>query len=198
MQNINHQAIKAYKQRRAKNVFSINPAYTMDFDLREPKQLLRYNLQTEQRLAANETYLQAYQSMIPPFQRDNNKWTREQQIRFVENVCAGFRTTLMLYTLKDDEGLYEQAKILDGLQRLTALLSFIENQFPIFDDFYFRDIDARLALGTVRPQVRIYTFETEVDAVQFYIEMNRDITHSADDIRRAEQYLKTLNNHQAD
>lgn len=194
MQKINHQAIEAYKQRRAQNVFSVNPAYTMDFDLREPKQLLRYNRQTEQRLE-HETYLQAYRSMIPPFQRDNNKWTREQQIRFVENVCAGFRTTLMLYTLKEDEGLYEQVQILDGLQRLTAILSFIENEFPIFGEFYFRDIDARLALGTVRPQVRIYTFETEADAVQFYIEMNRDITHSADDIYRAEQYLSTLNHH---
>jgi hypothetical protein len=194
MQKINHQVIEAYKQRRAQNVFSVNPAYTMDFDLREPKQLLRYNAQTEQRLA-HETYLQAYRSMIPPFQRDNNKWTREQQIRFVENVCAGFRTTLMLYTLKEDEGLYEQVQILDGLQRLTAILAFIENEFPIFGEFYFRDIDARLALGTVRPQVRIYTFETEADAVQFYIEMNRDITHSADDIRRAEQYLSTLNHH---
>ncbi len=194
MQKINHQAIEAYKQRRAQNVFSVNPAYTMDFDLREPKQLLRYNRQTEQRLE-HETYLQAYRSMIPPFQRDNNKWTREQQIRFVENVCAGFRTTLMLYTLKEDEGLYEQVQILDGLQRLTALLAFIENQFPIFDEFYFRDIDARLALGTVRPQVRIYTFETEADAVKFYIEMNRDITHSADDIYRAEQYLATLDHH---
>lgn len=191
MSKINRTAIDAYKARRAQNVFSVNPAYTMDFDFREPQQLLRYNAEVEQRLA-HETYLQAYQSMIPAFQRDNNKWTREQQIRFVENVCAGFKTTLMLYTLHEDEGLYEQVKILDGLQRLTAILAFIENQFPIFGEFYFRDIDSRLAFSGVRPNVRIYTFGSELEAVQFYIEMNRGITHSSEDIERAEKYRQSL------
>lgn len=36
---------------------------------------------------------------VPGFQRDNDKWSVEQQVSFIENCVLGFRPDLLLYTL---------------------------------------------------------------------------------------------------
>lgn len=40
--------------------------------------------------------------------------------------------------------------------------------------------------------VRIYNFRSEVEAVDFYIEMNDGITHSPEDIEKARRYRATI------
>jgi len=40
--------------------------------------------------------------------------------------------------------------------------------------------------------VKIHPFSSEAEAVKFYIEINENITHSADDILKAKRYLTTL------
>ncbi|ALY07170.1 hypothetical protein VmeM32_00184 [Vibrio phage vB_VmeM-32] len=42
--------------------------------------------------------------MTPAFQRDNDKWSEEQKIRFVENVIAGYKSTIILGTCNENDG----------------------------------------------------------------------------------------------
>ncbi len=129
---------------------------------------------------------------IPGFQRENDKWSREQQVSFVENCILGFRPDLLLYTL----GSLSESKILDGLQRITAIADFIEGRFKVFDgEFSFQELsDSRIICRTAMlGNLKVYTFNTELEAVNFYIKINKGITHSNEDILRAEDYLASIN-----
>ncbi|BDH16537.1 MAG: hypothetical protein [Bacteriophage sp.] len=134
---------------------------------------------------------------IPKYQRNNDKWTQEMQRSFVENIFLGASSEILLCSIEENlnDSLYLDCKVLDGLQRLTALKKFVDNELEIFngkkrEDFernnmFKRNIADRLV-------IKIYSFNNEKEAVKFYIAMNRNITHSNEDIKRAETYLREL------
>ena len=129
---------------------------------------------------------------IPKFQRDNDKWTIEMQSSFIENIIMGCKSELLFYEI-GDKG-YIDCMILDGLQRITAIYKFIIGDLLAFgkninelkdEKILFRTRDGHLNLN-------IFTFKSEREAVEYYISINENITHSSDDIKRAKEYLKTL------
>jgi hypothetical protein len=127
---------------------------------------------------------------VPEFQRNNDKWSLNMQIKFVENILKGYVTTIQLYILESDyqKNNFNGCKILDGLQRVTALLSFIEGKFKIFDNsFYFEDLkDISLLKGLNKiVNIEVFRFDSKNEVIDFYIEMNENITHSPEDIKKA-------------
>lgn len=126
---------------------------------------------------------------IPSFQRNNDKWTNKMQISYVENVLKGLNNPILIYTLKDNSKRF----ILDGLQRITALNLFINNELKVFEKYNYIDILHKVDAFT-RINVKQYKFNTEIEAVEFYILMNENITHSKADIQRAKDYLIQLKN----
>lgn len=132
---------------------------------------------------------------IPPFQRNNDKWSEDMQVKFIENIIKGLRTTLMFYEVVPNDGmpLMCSCMILDGLQRLTALYRFVTgeiNAFGYSHDELFANKTYRMALQTMK--IQIYTFSTEIEAVEFYIDINENMTHSKEDIAKAREYLRKL------
>lgn len=128
---------------------------------------------------------------VPPFQRDNDKWTEEMQISFIENLIMGYATDLMLFEIGDTT--MTQCKILDGLQRITAIYRFLSEEIKAFGKTASQLREAKILYPrTGRITLRIYTFETELEAVNFYISMNENITHSQEDIYRAIDYALML------
>lgn len=152
----------------------------------------------------NRDALLAYQkiitSKIPKFQRDNDKWTSEMQVSFVKNCLSGLKTSnISLYQIEGN-GVNRNAFVLDGLQRITAFLRFLIGDMEfvmsngdtvtnkeLFDSNYLSSI------ASCHPfDVSIYTFKTELEAVEFYISFNENISHSKDDIQRAVDYRDEL------
>lgn len=133
---------------------------------------------------------------VPLFQRTNDKWTREMQIAFVENVLQGYRTQIMLYEVCSNgrSPLRAFCKLIDGYQRLTAIISFIRGDFTCFG-YTFKEMDEQRILVRTKPQIgiKIYSFESEQQAVEFYIAINENITHSTSDIQKARNYLERIN-----
>jgi hypothetical protein len=133
-----------------------------------------------------------FDAAIPVFQRDNDKWDLQRKINFVENVVMGFKPVIQLYTTKElrDKQSYARCWILDGLQRTTALIDFIDGKFKIFDGkVTFQDlIDAKVMRSVIG--VQIFTFATHVEAAEFYVQINKGITHSDEDIQRALDFIK--------
>ncbi|MCZ7860682.1 DUF262 domain-containing protein [Agrobacterium salinitolerans] len=84
---------------------------------------------------------------IPPFQRDH-VWTQEQEIAFVNS--ARRRLHLGTYTFNITAGMKEARRVdengreyyfadlwlLDGMQRLTALQRFFDNEFPVAGSYW--------------------------------------------------------------
>lgn len=132
------------------------------------------------------------QSMIPPFQRDNDKWGVDRKVKFVENIMCGYPTDIILFSVnsetKDDCG------IIDGQQRLTAIDDWFNDKFPIYGDIYYSDLShlKRAPFVDCRVSFVIHDFKSMIDAVDFYIDINEGISHSSDDILRAKKYRDSL------
>ena len=131
-------------------------------------------------------------NMVPEFQRDNDKWGLERKIKFVENILCGFQSTIMLATI--DNELMDDCFILDGLQRLTALQDWFDGKFPVYGDIWYKDLShlRRAPFMDCRMSLVVHRFSSMQECVNFYIDINKGISHSEEDIRRAMDYLEKL------
>jgi len=142
---------------------------------------------------------------IPNFQRDNNKWSKEMQVKFVENIIKGYHSNIKFYRIRkfEDKGEF----ILDGLQRLTAIQNFLKGELRIFGEVssngkgynYFEIITTPELLSIKYLINRCnnilfdrYEFEDLREVIEFYIETNENISHSPEDIQKAKDYLLTI------
>lgn len=137
----------------------------------------------------SKSHNEVLNKITPNFQRDNNKWTQEMQIKFVENLIMGTTSTIVLGSMT---GQKSECVLLDGLQRTTAIFAFMKNEFKVFDEFEFNDEFEQICRHVHNLNIRIYNFKNEKEMVQFYIDMNENITHSSEDIFKAKEYLKGL------
>jgi hypothetical protein len=122
---------------------------------------------------------------VPVFQRSNNQWSQEMQISFVKNILSGFKTHISLFQVRDKSMV--SCEILDGLQRVTALVEFFKGNFKVFGHTYQELKDLRVISGMRGGMIslRVYTFENLNEAIDFYVSMNENITHSPEDIQKA-------------
>lgn len=138
-------------------------------------------------------------SRVPEFQRDNDKWTSDMQESFIHNLLKGFKAPdIILYSL---DGSNSNCFILDGLQRLTAVMRFLvlsDMKFPIGNGEFIESklvTDAGFSFFGMRSsalRIKVFHFKNELAAVDHYIEINENITHSTDDIQRAKEYRAKL------
>ena len=57
-------------------------------------------------------------------------WTLEEKQAFIDSLSKNYSVPLFLFATKEKEGNVKY-EIIDGMQRLNAIMSFIENDFPI-------------------------------------------------------------------
>lgn len=140
----------------------------------------------------NVKELKSIFNCVPEFQRENNKWNEEMQIKFIENIIMGFKPVLMFYQISNSSQYNPNvpAKIIDGLQRLTAIYRFFNGEIKAFG-YSIDDLIKNKIISNMRQQIilNIYCFNNEKEAIKFYIEMNENITHSKEDIEKAKKYL---------
>lgn len=132
---------------------------------------------------------------VPAFQRDNDKWSESMQVKFVENLLMGCKTTLMMYEIADkgDHGRLCDCYILDGLQRITAIDRFVKGEITAFGESYSKLRTERVINNLrCRLKINVYTFGSEKEAIEFYISMNENITHSSSDIDKAKRILSEV------
>ena len=61
-------------------------------------------------------------------------WTQEEKQRLIESILKKYPIPAILISEREQSGAYE---IIDGLQRLHAIVSFIETSFPTLEGKYF-------------------------------------------------------------
>lgn len=86
-----------------------------------------------------QTWIGGY--ALPPFQRAF-KWTDEQQVRFIESAARGLPLGTYTYnegsefprTAIDGREYFNRTDrwLIDGQQRITSLIRFFEDAFPVF------------------------------------------------------------------
>ncbi len=127
----------------------------------------------------------------PDFQR-NYVWTSQQQIYYVEFVFKNPPTGRDIYLncpgwMNDFKG---PMTIVDGKQRINALVCFLQNKVPIFNGNYFNDIEGGLGASEPSISFNINNLKNRKDVLQWYIDLNTGGTvHTEDEIIKVKKLL---------
>ncbi len=133
--------------------------------------------------------------LCPDFQR-GHVWTEEQQIKFLEFILQGGKTGRTLYfnnpnwlvTHPDNE--YNDFVCVDGLQRITAIQRFLNDEIRVFGRLYseFEGPTDLMRHGMV---ININDLKTKREVLQWYIQMNAGGTpHSSEEIKRVQKLME--------
>lgn len=138
----------------------------------------------------------------PDFQR-GFVWTKEQKIKFIESLvsnnlgssqktitlnCPGFDN------IAANDSDLKGFCIVDGLQRITALIEFTKGEFLIFGKLSHTDLlDSKFSIKRKTIKVQIFSFDYKKDLLNYYLSINDGGTvHSKDELDRVKQLLNNI------
>lgn len=126
----------------------------------------------------------------PDFQR-HIVWSTLQQSRFVEFILRGGKGCNLLRFncpgwMHDFRGPFE---IVDGKQRLTSVLEFMNNRLTVFDGLYFRDFTDRLP-SHASFSIMVNDLSNRRDVLQWYLDINSGgVAHTKEDLDKVKKLL---------
>lgn len=140
----------------------------------------------------------------PIYQRDY-VWSTEQKQSFITSLVQGktaIKPTYLYNNTPINEPMYE---VLDGKQRINAVLSYMKNEFSV-NDFYYRDLSIKdtnkfLHLPVEYTRIKYYhpqkghtTMPLEYK-IELFLQINEYGQKMNDtDLEKAKQYVKKNNN----
>lgn len=128
----------------------------------------------------------------PDFQREH-VWTEKQQIAYVEWALRGGKTGInILFNCAgwNRSGSMNDMVLVDGLQRITAAMRFLNNEIPVFGTLYDDYEDAFNWMAT-RFRFYINDLETREEVLQWYLDINTGGTdHTSEEIEKVHDLLK--------
>lgn len=82
--------------------------------------------------------------VLPDFQRPP-VWSQAQQVRFIESIWGGLPIGAYVYNRAQDGDGPTDNWLLDGQQRITALMAYVDDAFPVLGHLYseITEIDRR-------------------------------------------------------
>lgn len=128
----------------------------------------------------------------PDFQR-GHVWTEKQQVEYIEFVLQGGVTSTGANILRFNcvgfqDDYVGPFVIVDGLQRLTSALRFLNNEIKAFNHYY-NEFEDRLS-SDIEFVVIINNLKTRKEVLKWYLEINTGgIIHSDSEIERVKQLL---------
>lgn len=131
----------------------------------------------------------------PDFQR-GHVWTERQQIEFIKFVLRGGKTGRILYFNNPswhrcvNDGEYNDFVCVDGLQRITAIRRFLNDEIEVFGQKY-SEFGSRTDFVRHSMKVNVNDLKTKKDVLQWYIEMNAGGTpHTEQEIERIKKMME--------
>lgn len=141
----------------------------------------------------NENVEECGLELNPDFQR-GHVWTEKQQIAYIEFLLRRGKSGRVIYfncpywSSGSKDGWFV---CVDGLQRTTAIMRFINNEIPAFG-CYYKDFEDRLPME-IDVLVNINELQTREEVLKWYIEMNEGGTpHSEKEINKVKILLKEM------
>lgn len=144
----------------------------------------------------NEEIKEQGLQLNPNFQR-GHVWTEEQQIAWLEFFLRGGKTSRVIYFNKPSwhrnvpDGEYDDYVCVDGLQRLTAIQRFVNNEIKVFGSYYNEFTDRIGVRHNIK--LNVNDLKTEKEVLQWYVDMNTGGTiHTDDEINKVKQMIAEL------
>jgi hypothetical protein len=135
--------------------------------------------------------------IVPDFQRCH-VWTRQQQISYVENMLRGYPSGRDVFYNHPTWGSFEDAEkypleIIDGQQRIQAVVAFFNNELPVFDGVYHKDFEGRLDPATAYFKVHVLNMKTRREVIEWYLAFNAGGTvHTQEELNRVRELLAKM------
>ena len=128
-------------------------------------------------------------NLDPDFQR-GHVWTEAQQTAYIEYVLKGGMSGREIYLncIGWNDNYVGPFVIVDGKQRIQAVLQFLDNKIPAFGSFYseFTDKLPREAYF----DININNLSSRIDVLQWYLDLNTGgALHSAKEINRVKDLI---------
>jgi len=135
-------------------------------------------------------------NLNPDFQRAH-VWNMEQRVLYVEFLLKGGRSNPIYFNhegwMKSFRGEYI---IVDGKQRLTSILMFLNNEFPVLNDkdaegigFYAKEFD-RIPNDI---EFIINDLPNRKLVLQWYLQMNKgNVAHTMEELEKVENMILAL------
>lgn len=129
--------------------------------------------------------------MEPDFQR-GHVWSKKQKISYVEYFLRGglsgrdiyFNCPIWHSIKRNNSQAYIEFVLVDGLQRLTALLDFLNNKIKVFGH-YFSEYEDKPNMLKHNLKFHVNDLKTRSEVLNWYLEMNTGGTvHSKKEIER--------------
>jgi len=138
-------------------------------------------------------YIEEYNLDVnPDFQR-GHVWTNKQKTEYCEYILQGGISGKEIYVNCPEwfKGKRELFVLVDGKQRLNAVLSFLNNEVPVFS-YYYRDFSDRPDIMVANFSWNVHMLETRDEVLNWYIMLNSGGTpHNATEIERVRKLLGT-------
>jgi uncharacterized protein with ParB-like and HNH nuclease domain len=146
-------------------------------------------------------------NLDPDYQR-GYVWTMEQKIKYIEYQLQGGTSGKEIYfncpnwmrwdRYNKKYGKNPTLELVDGKQRITAILEFLNNKVKAFGKFFneFEDWNTNMTgMGLPRLSIHINNLETEEEIVRWYLGMNTGGSiHTEADLKPALEKLQLLTN----
>jgi hypothetical protein len=126
----------------------------------------------------------------PDFQRAH-VWTEEQQIRYIEFVLRGGKSSTDIYWNCDSwgRGYNTPVVLVDGKQRVRAVERFIDSEIKIFG-FYYKEFTDKLPLHA-RFRMHVNDLPTRAEVLQWYLDLNEGgVVHTDEELTKVKKLLK--------
>ena len=126
----------------------------------------------------------------PDFQR-GHVWTEEQPIKYIEYLLRGGQSARVIYfnhpgRMRDWKS---EFVCVDGLQRLTAVMKFMNNEVPVFGT-YLKDFEDKLPRN-IDLLFNINNLKTRKEVLQWYLDFNSGGTvHTEDEINKVKRLIE--------
>lgn len=131
----------------------------------------------------------------PDFQRAH-VWTDEKRIKYVEFQLKGGGSGKDIYwncpgwMKTGRKQKFGPLQLVDGLQRVTAALKFLNNEIPAYGYFY-KDYEDRISIFEAGFHFHVNDLDDRKDILQWYIDLNDGgVVHTTEEINKVKKMLE--------
>ena len=129
--------------------------------------------------------------LTPDFQR-GHVWNENQQIDFIENLLQGGARHArgILLNVPHQYVEYKECVLVDGLQRYTSILKFVNNELKCFNQ-YCNEFNDRPNRADVFMTIAINTLTTKKEVLEWYLSLNdTGVHHTLEELNRVKMLLQ--------
>lgn len=141
------------------------------------------------------TYIEEYKLDLNPIYQRGHVWKESQDVAFIEFCLKGGTSARQIYLNCPgwNNGEIDNFEVVDGKQRISAIVKFIDNKLKVFGDTYYKDLNGGFHLSNTSTMLstNVASIEDRNILYQWYLEMNTGGTvHTQEELDKVRNLIE--------